>query len=1201
MQQESSKGGTATIADNRPSTVHQRQLQAAMRNSPRVTQLREMQAMMSNSLRVQSHAPLRETTNAHAIGKVLTIPRKTNNTGLPDKLKTGMEHLSGFSMDDVKVHYNSSKPVQINAHAYAQGTDIYLGPGQEKHLPHELGHVVQQKKGVVKPTKLLQGKVKVNDDAGLEKEADEMGARAMQEGDTEASHVIPVYTALGGQPPVVQGYFYHGDISFESKQNLKNYLSHSLHGILPDDYIWKLTHLLHNHQRNRRRHDRDDHRHISNKYRRDMNLALILDTVRKHIHKGHFLEPGKMLEKIIKAEAKAHVENNLNLDDFTNFFDGQNQQNQQNAPNRQISHNDFIRRLRENEREFNDLDLTQVDFTLIPAGLLRSRDRELQFSEVEFKGDFTNVNFGWATFTRCTFSDATFINTTFDDGVLTGVEFIDVNFDTQTSFKNTIIDSLSISYIYRVVMKNQNAYFPTGYRTQVNLEGARIVYNEEDMGSYAHGRSRTGNYFLHVFRGRSLKKVNLSGANLSGTDLTNADLTDANLSGTDLTNADLTNANLIGANLYGATFTDNTTLTNVTLTGTILGLKGFNKLRAIGHKDFSQMKLDLTGANLNGKNLTGVNLTGATLTGATFTGATLNGVTLDVEGFNVLRARGRTNFSQMNLEFSNTNFNSFDFTRVVLGRVNFTNAILTGANFTNVNLNGANLTNVNLNGANLTNVGLTGVTLDKNAFDQLCGMGYTNFSQMNLEFSGANFNGFNFTGLALGRVNFTNADLTGANLANVNLNSATFTGATLDMGGFNALLAIGHTNFSRINVDLTGANLTGMNFTGMNLTGVNLTNANLTNTNFTRATLGLEGFNALRVAGHTDFSQMNLEFSGANFNGFDFTGLALGRVNFINADLTGANLANVNLNRATFTGATLDLGGFNALRAIRYTDFSQINLDLTGEDLTGMNFTGMNLTGVNLTNANLTNTNFTRATLDLEGFNALCVAEYTDFSQMNLEFSGANFNSFDFTGLVLGSVNFTGATLTDARFNGMNLSEANFNGATFTGVDLTNAILTGVNLDSSRFTDVTLTGANLQNAYLRHIQLQGALVLEQADLTGAKLQNTNLTEANLRRANLTDATLTNATLTEANLHRATLTDATLTNANLTRADLRLATLTNANLTNANLTEAILRGVDLRRVTIDEENRRVASQAGAITRALFRLRGTPYGYRPWFFR
>jgi hypothetical protein len=108
------------------------------------------------------------------------IQKKANNTGLPDNLKSGIENLSGHAMDDVKVHYNSNKPAQLNAHAYAQGSEIHLASGQEKHLPHEAWHIVQQKQGRVKPTLQMKGKVSINDDAGLEKEADVMGSRATQ-------------------------------------------------------------------------------------------------------------------------------------------------------------------------------------------------------------------------------------------------------------------------------------------------------------------------------------------------------------------------------------------------------------------------------------------------------------------------------------------------------------------------------------------------------------------------------------------------------------------------------------------------------------------------------------------------------------------------------------------------------------------------------------------------------------------------------------------------------------------------------------------------------------------------------------------------------------------------------------------------------------------------------------------------------------
>ncbi|MFC4479516.1 DUF4157 domain-containing protein [Flavobacterium chungangensis] len=135
------------------------------------------------------------------------IQTKRNVTGLPDNLKSGIENLSGHSMDDVKVHYNSDKPAQLNAHAYAQGTDIHVASGQEKHLPHEAWHVVQQKQGRVKPTIQLKGKANINDDKGLEKEADVMGAKAIQKTGPTSEFKNRNLNSNVNQDKVIQGYF----------------------------------------------------------------------------------------------------------------------------------------------------------------------------------------------------------------------------------------------------------------------------------------------------------------------------------------------------------------------------------------------------------------------------------------------------------------------------------------------------------------------------------------------------------------------------------------------------------------------------------------------------------------------------------------------------------------------------------------------------------------------------------------------------------------------------------------------------------------------------------------------------------------------------------------------------------------------------------------------------------------------------------
>jgi Rad3-related DNA helicase len=104
-------------------------------------------------------------------------PKLPNLTGIPDVTKQRFENLSGFSFDDVRVHYNSSKPAQLQALAYTQGNQVYVAPGQEKHLSHELGHVVQQKQGNVQPTMQLHG-ANVNDEDKLEAEANEIGEKA---------------------------------------------------------------------------------------------------------------------------------------------------------------------------------------------------------------------------------------------------------------------------------------------------------------------------------------------------------------------------------------------------------------------------------------------------------------------------------------------------------------------------------------------------------------------------------------------------------------------------------------------------------------------------------------------------------------------------------------------------------------------------------------------------------------------------------------------------------------------------------------------------------------------------------------------------------------------------------------------------------------------------------------------------------------
>jgi hypothetical protein len=102
--------------------------------------------------------------------------KQSNSTGLPDNLKTSIETLAGYFLDDVKAHENSAEPVHLRAQAYTEGTAIHLAAGQEKYLTHEAWHVVQQKQGKNQSIIQIKGDA-INDDVALEKEADSMGKK----------------------------------------------------------------------------------------------------------------------------------------------------------------------------------------------------------------------------------------------------------------------------------------------------------------------------------------------------------------------------------------------------------------------------------------------------------------------------------------------------------------------------------------------------------------------------------------------------------------------------------------------------------------------------------------------------------------------------------------------------------------------------------------------------------------------------------------------------------------------------------------------------------------------------------------------------------------------------------------------------------------------------------------------------------------
>lgn len=195
------------VIDRSPRVAAQRALDLNIQNSPRMIAQREQFDSLDETGRhdsvtrqevlvpvdeesgLQEDAPAGEPGDTSALplqdrfeptqGKGPSTALPHGGSGLPAPLKSGIQTMSSVSMDTVKVHDNPSRSAQLHALAYARGSDIHVAPGKERHLPHEAWHVVQQAQGRVRPTLQMKSGVRVNDEASLEREADEMGARAM--------------------------------------------------------------------------------------------------------------------------------------------------------------------------------------------------------------------------------------------------------------------------------------------------------------------------------------------------------------------------------------------------------------------------------------------------------------------------------------------------------------------------------------------------------------------------------------------------------------------------------------------------------------------------------------------------------------------------------------------------------------------------------------------------------------------------------------------------------------------------------------------------------------------------------------------------------------------------------------------------------------------------------------------------------------
>jgi uncharacterized protein YjbI with pentapeptide repeats len=329
-----------------------------------------------------------------------------------------------------------------------------------------------------------------------------------------------------------------------------------------------------------------------------------------------------------------------------------------------------------------------------------------------------------------------------------------------------------------------------------------------------------------------------------------------------------------------------------------------------------------------------------------------------------------------------------------------------------------------------------------------------------------------------------------------------------------SLESVGGNTFRVVDLGINGAGTNQFYWNDLNgtLGQVAKTSSPPATTSFaqTIVTIGLQDF--------PKFATLNPDLSWVYLENANLASMAFTSANLANADLSNATLTN-----AVFSSATL------------------ISANLTGANAANAHFDSAIMNGANLTNAVLTQATMNQAQLAgaiLNGASMSGVmlnnATVTNAKLLNVALTGFGtlVDGTDFTGSDLTGADFTGATSVNS---GTGNVPTDFSSANLTGVTLSNASAaqTTVFMQNLKINAQTnFTAAQIRYLDFTSFDLQGILFTH-ADMTGCKLDQTKLNNAELGFANLTSATMTgNIPLFGANLSNATLTGVNMTGAQM---------------------------------------------------------------------
>ena len=346
------------------------------------------------------------------------------------------------------------------------------------------------------------------------------------------------------------------------------------------------------------------------------------------------------------------------------------------------------------------------------------------------------------------------------------------------------------------------------------------------------------------------------------------------------------------------------------------------------------------------------------------------------------------------------------------------------------------------------------------------------------------------SGLDLQGVDLTSAVLTGANLERSNLRGAILTNA--DLSGADLEQA-----------DLTDANLTGANLRGANLHRATLTAAILRGADLCPKSVGGGAASVTDIdATPTMLTEAKLEraiLCNAKLTGCDFSGADMAEADLAGADLTGAVMLGADLHGARFDGANLrgaviDLGLLDegAVQAIAAAGGSveparkeisaeefleaikqhEVWIESGGQDGLRIDFDRMSIPAVTLIQRRLSGCRMRHCSIsggEWPGVDMrMADLSYSDMRRLNL--SGALL-----MGITMRRVNLSDANLSAARFDALPLAggnrmwPANLEGALLRRTKLSNA-----SLDGGIFRRTDLTGSVMDGISVRKTDFQGA-------------------------------------------------------------------------------------------------------------------------------